>query len=155
MRPVAVAGVAGDCLIGARRGRALSCAGSCTEGARPMSTSARSVFAFAIYLVGLALVLLIAPNVLLQLFGVPTTSEVWICVVGMLVLFLGFYYSQAARRGMTEFFRWTVFVRSTVVVFFTAFVLLGFVSPMLILFGIVDLLGAIWTGLALRSERSA
>lgn len=70
-----------------------------------MTASARSVFVFAFYLVGLALVLLVAPNVLLRLFGVPVTGEVWIRVVGMLVLFLGFYYAQAARRGMTEFFR--------------------------------------------------
>ena len=120
-----------------------------------MSRSARSVLAFAVYLFGLGLVLLVAPNVLLQLFGVPVTGEVWIRVVGMLVLFLGFYYSRAASREMTEFFRWTVFVRSTVIVFFTAFVLLGFVSPVLILFGAVDLLGAVWTGLALRSQRPA
>jgi len=122
-----------------------------------MSASARSVLTFAIDLfgLGLGLVLVVAPNVLLQLFGVPVTSEVWIRVVGMLVLLLGFYYSRAALREMTEFFRWTVFVRSTVIVFFTAFVLLGFVSPVLILFGAVDLLGAVWTGLALRSERSA
>lgn len=46
-------------------------------------------------------------------------------------------------------------VRSSVIVFFGAFVLLGFVSPVLILFGLVDLLGAVWTALALRSERTA
>jgi hypothetical protein len=117
-----------------------------------MSASARSVLAFAMYLYGLGLVLVVAPNVLLRLFGVPVTSEVWIRVAGMLVLFLGFYYSQAARREMKAFFQWTVVVRSSVIVFFAAFVLLGFVSPVLILFGVVDLLGAVWTGLALRAE---
>jgi hypothetical protein len=117
-----------------------------------VSKSARSVLVFAIYLVGLGLVLVVAPNVLLRLFGVPVTSEVWIRVVGMLVLFLGFYYAQAARRELRAFFRWTVLVRSSVIVFFAAFVLLGFVSPILILFGVVDLLGAVWTGLALRAE---
>jgi len=69
----------------------------------------------------------------------------------MLVVFLGFYYTQAARKEMTDFFQWTVYVRPTVIVFFTAFVLLGFANPPLILFGAVDLLGAIWTALALRS----
>ena len=38
--------------------------------------------------------------------------------------------------------------------FFTAFVPLGLAQPPLILFGVVDLLGAIWTGLALRSLKS-
>ncbi len=120
-----------------------------------MSNSARSVFVFGLYLVVLGIVLLVVPNFLLAMFFLPSTTEVWIRVVGMLVLFLGFYYTQAARKEMTDFFRWTGYVRSTVIVFFAAFVLLGLASPPLILFGAVDLLGAIWTGLALRSPKSA
>jgi len=55
---------------------------------------------------------------------------------------------------LIEFFRWTVYARPTLIIFFIAFVLLGYVNPALILFGIVDLLGAIWTGLALRSDKT-
>ncbi len=120
-----------------------------------MSNSARSVFVFGLYLVVLGIILLVAPNFLLGMFFLPSTNEVWIRVIGMLVLFLGFYYTQAARKEMTDFFRWTMYVRSTVIVFFVAFVLLGFASPPLVLFGVVDLLGAIWTGLALRSPKTA
>lgn len=119
-----------------------------------MSNSARSVFVFGLYLLVLGIVLLVAPNFLLGMFFLPSTSEVWIRVVGMLVLLLGFYYTQAARKEMTDFFRWTVYVRSTVIVFFTVFVLLGLASPPLILFGAVDLLGAVWTGLALRPPKT-
>lgn len=115
-----------------------------------MSNSAKSVLVFGGYLAGLGAILLILPNILLGLFGLPATSEVWIRVVGMLTLFLAFYYIQAARAGLTSFFQWTVYVRSSVIIFFTVFVLLQWVSPMLILFGVADLLGAIWTGLALR-----
>ena len=120
-----------------------------------MSNSARSVLVFGLYLVVLGIVLLVVPNFLLGMFVLPSTTEVWIRVAGMLVLFLGFYYIQAARKEMTDFFRWTVYVRPTVIVFFAAFVLLGFASLPLILFGVVDLLGAIWTGLALRSPKTA
>ena len=115
-----------------------------------MSKSACSVF--GLYLVVLGIILLVAPNFLLWFFAVPSTTEVWIRVVGMLVLFLGFYYTQTARKEMTDFFRWTVYLRSTVIIFFVVFVLLGLVSSQLILFGVIDLLGAIWTGLALRSH---
>jgi hypothetical protein len=118
-----------------------------------MSNSARSVFVFGLYLLVIGIVLLVAPNFLLGMFLLPSTSEVWIRIVGMLVLFLGFYYIQAARKEMTDFFRWTVHVRSSLIVFFAAFVLLGFVSLPLILFGVVDLLGAIWTSLALRPPK--
>lgn len=120
-----------------------------------MSSSARSVFVFGLYLVVLGIILVVAPNILLGMFFIPHTAEVWIRVVGMLVLILGFYYTQAARKEMIDFFRWTVYARSTVIVFFAAFVLLDFASPTLILFGAVDLLGAIWTGLALRSSKNA
>jgi len=116
-----------------------------------MSKSALSVFVFGLYLAVLGIVLMVVPNFLLGTFSLPGTTEVWVRVTGMLALFLGFYYTQAARKEMTDFFRWTVYVRSTVILFFTAFVLLGFATPPLILFGVVDLLGAIWTGLALRS----
>lgn len=115
-----------------------------------MSNSAKSVLVFGVYLAGLGAILLTLPNILLGLFGLPPTNEVWIRVAGMLTLFLGFYYLQAARAGLTSFFQWTVYVRSSVIIFFTVFVLLQFASPMLIMFGVVDLLGAIWTGLALR-----
>jgi hypothetical protein len=120
-----------------------------------MSNSARSVFVFGLYLVVLGIILLVVPNFLLGMFFLPSTTEVWIRVVGMLLLFLGFYYTQAARKEMTDFFQWTVYVRPTVILFFTTFVLLGFASAPLILFGVVDLLGAIWTGLALRSSKPA
>jgi len=124
------------------------------KGVREISKSARSVFVFGLYLAVLGIVLLVASNFLLGMFGLPSTTEVWIRTVGMLVLFLGFYYTQAARKEMAAFFRWTVERRYTVIIFFVVFVLLGFASPPLIIFGVMDLLGAIWTGLALRSPKT-
>jgi hypothetical protein len=120
-----------------------------------MSNGAHSVFVFGMYLALLGIVLIAAPNILLGMFFLPHTTEVWIRIAGMLLLFLGFYYTQAARKEMTDFFRWTVHVRATVILFFTAFVLLGFAGPSLNLFGVVDLLGGIWTGATLRSENAA
>ena len=55
-----------------------------------MSKSARSVFVFGIYLALLGSVLVVAPNVLLSLFGVALTDEVWIRVVGVLVIGVSF-----------------------------------------------------------------
>ena len=118
-----------------------------------MSKSARSVFVFGLYLVVVGIALLTVPNLLLGTFLLPGTTEVWVRVVWMLSLFLSFYFIQAARNEMTEFFQWTVYVRSTTILFLAAFVLLGFASPFLLPFGVVDLLGAAWTGLALRSSK--
>jgi hypothetical protein len=120
-----------------------------------MSNSARSIFIFGLYLLLLGITLLLAPNILLRMFSFSPTNEIWIRIVGMLVLFLSFYYTQAARRELNEFFRWTLYVRFSVIVFFIAFVLLGLAEPTLILFGVVDVIGAFWTFLALRSEKAA
>jgi hypothetical protein len=115
-----------------------------------MTTPAFTVRAFALYLLGLGAWLLVAPNVLLQIFGVPPTDEVWIRVAGMLVVFLGVYYLRAAAAGLQKFFAWTVPVRLSVPAFFGVFVLLGWAPAVLLLFALVDVAGALWTWRALR-----
>jgi len=120
-----------------------------------MSRAAVSMFAFAVYLFALGLTLLVTPNVLLGIFGFEPTSEVWVRIVGMLIVFLGYYYLSAARGEVTPFMRWSVHARPFVIVFFAVFVALGWAKPQLILFGAVDLVGAIWTYLGLRAGATA
>lgn len=117
-----------------------------------MTPAARSIQIFGCYLLALSAVLLLAPNLLLQAFGLPPTHDIWIRVVGMLVGFLGVYYLLAAKAGLRAFFSWTVPVRASVLLFFAAFVALGFAPPMLLAFAVVDALAAGWTWSALRRE---
>jgi hypothetical protein len=120
-----------------------------------MSRSATTVFVFGVYMAVLGIILVSVPNLLLGLFGFPATNEVWIRVVGMMALILAFFYIQAARKEQADFFQWTVYERASPIIFFIGFVVLGLAQPTLILFGVVDLLGAIWTGLALRHSPTA
>lgn len=115
-----------------------------------MSKSARTIFVFGIYLVVLGITLVTVPNLLLGLFGFAETQEVWIRVVGMLVLILGVYDVQAARQGWDGFIRLSVPLRMSVPAFFGAFVLAGLAPPVLLLFAAVDLAAAAWTWVALR-----
>ena len=117
-----------------------------------MSKAAKRILVFGIFIVLVGVGLLIMPNVLLTLSGYPTTSEVWIRVVGLVVAILGYYYVEAARNELTSFFWASVRARPVVIVCFIALVALGLAKRILILFGAIDLLGAIWTGLALRSS---
>src|SRR5215210_5753559 len=119
-----------------------------------MSRAAKSLFVFGIYLCGLGLILLLVPNLILQVFGVPPTNEVWIRINGMFVLCLSFYYVQAARNELTVFIRWTVWMRIAVIIYLAAFVLLVSAPKALLLFGLIDLLSAIWTWLALKKEEA-
>ena len=119
-----------------------------------MSKAARSVWVFSIYLFILGVVLVVVPNVLLGPFGFPETNEVWVRVVGMLVVILGYYYMTAARSESTAVIRATVVGRSAVLVFFIAFVVMGYAPPALILFGVIDAVAAAWTGRALVADRA-
>jgi hypothetical protein len=103
-------------------------------------------FAFYLYLVGLTLILL--PNLLLQTLHLPPTNEVWIKVAGVLTLNIGFYYHRNANNH--AFLQSTIPTRILVFITFTAFALLKYVSPVIILFGTIDLSGALWTWYTLR-----
>jgi hypothetical protein len=120
-----------------------------------MSKPARTMFAFAIYLAILGLTLVTVPNVLLGVFGIPPTQEVWVRVVGMLVLFLAYYHVEAARNEWAAFTRASIAPRMAVSAFFGAFVLAGLGSPVLLLFAAVDFAAALWTHVALRAVRGA
>jgi len=122
-----------------------------------MSGPAKSLFVFGIYLTALGVLLLLFPNALLQTFGAPATNEVWIRINGMFVVCLAYYYIQTARHGLTAFIRWTVWGRAAVIVYFFSFVLFAGAPKALLLFGVVDLLSAVWTFMALQrdAERKA
>ncbi len=116
-----------------------------------MTKAARSVFWFGVYLVALGLALIVAPNVLLGLFGFPPTNEPWIRVAGVLAFVLGYYYIQCGRAEVRRFFELTVPARLAVVAFFASFVILGLASPIILAFASVDLAGTLWTALTLRT----
>ena len=118
-----------------------------------MSKAAFTIRAFGYYLIVLGVALVAVPNLLLGMFLMPETSEVWIRVVGLLVFNIGIYYVYAAKCEATAFFRASVFTRTLVLVGFAAFALAGLAKPTLIGFGLVDFLGALWTWRAL--ERAA
>jgi hypothetical protein len=118
-----------------------------------MSYPAKTLFGFGCYLLVLGMVLVVFPNALLDLFRVAPTVEVWIRVVGMLVLILGAYDVLASLAELHQYIRWSVPIRASVIFFFALFVLLGYAPPALLLFGVIDLASAAWTWFALRRTR--
>lgn len=115
-----------------------------------MSKAAFTVKAFAIYLAVLGVTLAVVPNLLLAAFGFPTTHEVWIRVLGVIVLILGSYYWLAAKNEAVWFFQFSVYARSFAFVAFIVLVILKLSSPVLILFGALDFASALWTFAVLR-----
>jgi hypothetical protein len=115
-----------------------------------MNAAAKSVCYFGYYLYVLGLTLMISPNFLLATFGLPETTEVWIRVIGVLVVAIGFYYHRSGIENNTSLFKLTVPARIFVFLCFCVFVFMKLVAPVFILFGVIDLLGAIWTFVSLR-----
>jgi hypothetical protein len=115
-----------------------------------MSATAVSVFAFGIYLVVIGAGFVIIPNTILPMFKFPKTNESWIRVLGSVVLVLGFYYIISAQNELIPFFWATVVGRFGILVLFVSLVLAKQAKPMLILFGVIDAAGGIWTLLTLQ-----
>ena len=120
-----------------------------------MSPAARSILVYSIYTFGLGATLMLVPNIPLPIFGLPTTSEVWIRVAGMTVVFLSIFYFVAARNELRPLFVASVPIRFAVPVIFAAFVVAGFAPWNLLLFTPLDVLFAIWTLLALRPSMAS
>jgi hypothetical protein len=115
-----------------------------------MSKSATSLFVFGIYCIVSGLTFVIIPNVFLGLFNMAATTEQWIRVMGVLLGYLGVYYILAARAELKQFIQWSVYIRTSVILVFGALVITGIGQITLLLFGLIDLLGAIWTAVELR-----
>lgn len=120
-----------------------------------MSRAARSLKYFAIYLMLLGLALVLVPNLILTLFKMTPTPEVWIRVVGVLAFNIGVYYWYAARSECRPLFWASVYTRAVVLASFAVFVILGMSEPVLVLFGAVDFCGGLWTLWALRPTSNA
>jgi hypothetical protein len=99
----------------------------------------------------LGLALIVFPNDLLSLFQMPTTTEPWIRVVGMVAFNIGLLYIFMAPVNNAIFYTLTIYTRASVLVWFVVFVLVGWAEPPLILFGAVDVAGAAWTYITMRN----
>ena len=115
-----------------------------------MTAASKSVYYFGFYLLILGILLTIAPNILLRVFQIPATTEVWIHVLGVVVFAIGLYYVFMAPTNHTLFLTLTVYARTSILFWFIVFVLLDWAPPQLTLFGLADAGGALWTYLALR-----
>lgn len=124
---------------------------------KKLSRAAMSIFIFGFYLIFLGIVFLFVPEIMFIILAYPTSPDIISRVLGMIFLILAYYYIRAGLQdeGMTNFFLWTVHTRALVIVFFIIFTVLGLVSPLIIMFGVIDLVCAIWTWWALRKDKAS
>lgn len=117
-----------------------------------MSPAARSLYYFGFYVLVTGITLTVAPNLVFSLLGIPETSEIWVRVLGSIVFILGLGYVVVAPSNLRLFQAYSVYSRTYVFLIFTTFVVIGWGPWQLILFGVIDLAGALWTYSALKKE---
>jgi len=105
-----------------------------------------------ILIVGLGF--MVAPHLVLSMFGLNAGDDVWIRMVGMLASISGVYYLLVVRARLEVFFKWTVPGRYYAAGFMVLMFTLGKVGAAILLFAAVDALAATWTLIALRSDAS-
>lgn len=117
-----------------------------------MTAASKSIYYFGFYLLILGITITVVPNMLLATFQIAETNEVWIRVLGAVVFNLGLYYLLMAPANHSLFLMLSVYTRALILFWFIVFVMIGWAPLQLILFGIVDAAGAIWTYTALRKN---
>ena len=117
-----------------------------------MTSTAKSIFYYSFYMMGMGLCLLFSPNLILGAFGFAPTNDIWIRILGLLAFCAGILYFYCGRTNQTGFFRISVTERIVFFLGIVGIVLFLPANPMLILIGSVDLFGAIWTALTLRNS---
>jgi hypothetical protein len=114
------------------------------------SRAAQSILVFGAYMILQGATLMLVPNLLLGILGLPLETSVWPRAVGWALIVLGYYYIRNALAGNRDFFGWTVQVRSAQFLVFIAFVIFKLASPILLATSGLEFLAGIWTLIELR-----
>jgi hypothetical protein len=120
-----------------------------------MSRAALTLMIYAIGFGSAGLGLMLVPNLILPLFGFAQTQEVWIHLIGLLMISLASYDIIAAQYEIEPIIQLSVPGRLFAGAAMIATWLLGMVGAGILFFAAVDILGALATMAALRGMMPA
>lgn len=108
-----------------------------------------SVLVWGIYEIVVGVALILVPAQLADAVGLEEPQDIWVRVLGLIVIIVGVYYLGAVFNNATWMYRYTVFGRLIATV---GLVYLAIVDDVwqLYLFAVVEALSAFWTFSALR-----
>lgn len=108
------------------------------------------MYAQLVYMIGMGLPFLLAPNFMLPMLGLERTDEIWIRILGMLVLAVSVYYATSIREENIAFARTSVRGRLIFCVGLTGLALM-YGQYIFILFAVLEAGLAVWTQRTLPS----
>ena len=118
-----------------------------------MNRAQFSMYVWSAYLISAGTIMVIAPVAFFTWVGLHDPGNgMWLRLYGMLMGILGYFFCEAARANNREFMLWGARARMIPIFFLTMFVIMGLESPMVLTFGIVDVITGLWTLSALRAD---
>lgn len=109
-----------------------------------MANWKNSMYAQIVYMAGMGLPFLFAPNLMLPMLGLEPTNEIWIRILGMLVVALVVYYTLSIREDNIAFARASVRGRLIFCLGLTGLALV-YGQYIFILFAVLEAGLAVWT----------
>lgn len=120
-----------------------------------MTNAAKSVVAWGIYGLLAGMALLFQPDLTLQFLGFNTTSEHWILMVALMMMGLGFYYIVLGITEVKQFFLISTIGRTIFFLTSSIIIIMGKAPISMLIFGVIDLLTAVWTVIAMYFDKKA
>jgi hypothetical protein len=119
-----------------------------------MTQSGKSLFFFGIYVVCTGLLFVIIPENITSLMMLPPVPSGWARFIGLLALVIGSYDIYAGQANIKPLIKISVLIRLGFASGSILLYVFGQMPISIILLGGVDALGAVWTTMALKSEKS-
>lgn len=121
-----------------------------------MSRAGRSFFFFGFWVMACGISLMLVPGLALRVAGITSSSDIMVRVFGTVLFYMSIFYMVAGRQpGHSALYRASVFTRFSAPILVGGFVLATKANPLITLLTVVDAAGALWTALALRTDRRA
>ena len=117
-----------------------------------MTKAGKSLFYFGVYVALLGAAFIAVPQLLLQLVKLPPMPAGWARVVGLLAFIIGTCDILCGKNNITLIIRASVYIRLCFIAGIILLVLTGQMPLQTLLFALPDLLGVIWTAIALKQE---
>lgn len=117
-----------------------------------MSKPAKTIYYFGFYMILEVVLLLWSPAFLMKPAGIDPSATVWLRLIGGIVAGLTIYYFRISLRQIRALYPIPVYERTLVFLTALALYLFDHAPLAVLLVGIVDFLGAMWTLWALKTE---
>jgi hypothetical protein len=114
-----------------------------------MNPTTLSIFIWGIYVLLMGLLLVFIPGKTLVLCGQENPKDHWARIAGIIIISLGYFYLNAAQNEVYSFYQASIYVRFVGLIGFIGLAVFKMAKPRIIIFGIIDALGATWTLLTL------